>query len=69
MLDWLAIEDGYVVTARMADWQVWKISQLFGCPALSYALEHFTKHTLDSRIKSRIEELHGESNHGQRLGG
>jgi hypothetical protein len=51
VLDWQAVQDDVVITHKKADWQVWNRSQLFGCPALSYALERL----IDDLTKGGID--------------
>ena len=38
---WTAIEDGYVVTAKMTENEVWSRCQLFGAPRLAEAIENY----------------------------
>ena len=46
MLDWQAVQDGYVITSKLSDWQVWKRSQVFGGSVLAEALEVFIDNVL-----------------------
>jgi hypothetical protein len=39
MLDWVVIEDGYIIFSKMSDQEVWCRAQLFGTPALIEAIE------------------------------
>ena len=39
MVDWLVVQDGYVITVKMTDFEVWLRAQLFGAPALIDGLE------------------------------
>lgn len=52
MLDWFAVEDGFVIEKWMTDWEVWLRCQLFGAPALITALENFIKIKVDKHPDS-----------------
>ena len=38
-MNWLTGQDGYVITAKMSDQEVWLRCQLFGAPRLAEAIE------------------------------
>ena len=45
MVDWQAVQDGNVITARMTDFDVWIRCQVFGAPALIEAIESWLEET------------------------
>lgn len=57
MLDWAAVEDGYVVTSKMSSQQVWKRCDVFGTPALVYALERLIEDIPEGGIDGDILRL------------
>jgi len=57
MLDWLAVEDGFVIEKRMMDFEVWLRCQLFGAPALITALENYIKTIEGQNDKTMVSKL------------
>ena len=43
MVNWLAVEDGYVIEKKISDQEVYLRCETFGAPALIEALEIFIK--------------------------
>ena len=43
MVDWSAVEDGFIIRRNMMDFEVWIRCQLFGAPPLITALENYLK--------------------------
>jgi hypothetical protein len=51
-MTWLTWQDGYVISAKLNDWDVWLRCQTFGAPAARLAIDNWIKN-----IEKKLDKI------------